>query len=109
MPVPSPITAGLRRLGVSRLELIESDPRSYGDTAAWARALHDHGARFDGMCWVSRQRDTSLAVVLFGDRVGAKALVVPDDSDTTPLAVGVGLDLVCRITDRADISIVGIG
>lgn len=100
---------GLRRLGVSRLELIESDPRSYDDTAAWARALHDHGARFDGLCWVSRQRDTSLAVVLFGDRVEAEALVVPDDSDATPLAVGVGLDLVCRIADRADISIVGIG
>jgi hypothetical protein len=33
---------GLRRLGLTRGELIESDSRSYPRTAAWARALHDH-------------------------------------------------------------------
>lgn len=101
---------GLRRLGLSRPELIESGPRSYEDTARWARALHAHegGPRFDGLCWVSRQRDTSLAVMLFGDRVETETLVVPDDAHVMPLAVGAGLDLVCLLADRAGIAIVGL-
>jgi hypothetical protein len=40
---------GLRRLGPTRGELIEFDSRSYPQTAAWARALHDHSARVDGL------------------------------------------------------------
>jgi hypothetical protein len=44
---------GLRRLGLTRGELIESDARSYPRTAAWARALHDHCARVDGLLWIS--------------------------------------------------------
>lgn len=101
---------GLTRLGVSRLELIESDPRSYPDTAAWAEALHRHGGtpEFDGLYWVSRQRDTSRAVVLFSDRVETESLVVPDDAYVMPLAVGAGLELVCDLADRADITIVGL-
>src|SRR3954452_4043911 len=50
---------GPRRLGLTRGELIESDSRSYPQTAAWARALHDHWQRVDGLLWASGQRDTS--------------------------------------------------
>ena len=43
---------GLHRLRVSRAELIESDPRSYSDTTAWGRTLHDHprGRPLRGPC-----------------------------------------------------------
>ena len=40
---------GLRRLGPTRGELIEFDSPSYPQTAAWARTLHDHSARVDGL------------------------------------------------------------
>src|SRR4051794_38470065 len=50
---------GPRRLGLTRGELIESDSRNYPQTAAWARALHDHWQRVDGLLWASGQRDTS--------------------------------------------------
>lgn len=120
---------GLSRLGVSRLELIESDRVSYPVTAEWARAIHGHhhsdGFFFDGLTWVSRQHDTSLCVVLFGDRVtwvcdtpGVDGnppasgppdidLVDPHDPLTTlPLSVGAGKEFLDSICDRADITIV---
>jgi hypothetical protein len=101
---------GLSRLGVSRVELIESDPRSYTDTAAWSQMLHAHQASgtFDGLMWVSRQRDTSRAVMLFGDRVKMDDLVVRPGEHVLPLATGRGLDLVAELADRADITISGL-
>src|SRR3954447_12647296 len=65
-----------RRRGLTRGELIESDSRSYPRTAAWARALHDHWQRVDGLLWASGQRDTSRALLLFGDRVKASELAL---------------------------------
>src|SRR3954463_9140729 len=65
---------GPRRRGLTRGELIESDSRSYPQTAAWARALHDHWQRVDGLLWASGQRDTSRALLLFGDRVKVSEL-----------------------------------
>src|SRR3954471_18317269 len=67
---------GLRRLGLTRGELIESDSRSYPQTPAWARALHDHWQRIDGLLWACGQRDTGRALLLFGDRVKASELAL---------------------------------
>src|SRR3954465_7643726 len=67
---------GPRRRGLTRGELIESDSRSYPQTAAWARALHDHAERVDGLLWASGQRDTGRALLLFGDRVKASELAL---------------------------------
>lgn len=60
---------GLRRLGVTREELIASEAEQYPRTVLWARALHACRREADGLVWVSRQHDRSLCVVLFGDRV----------------------------------------
>src|SRR3954447_24737411 len=70
------ISDGPRRLGLTRGELIESDSRNYPQTAAWARALHDHWQRVDGLLWASGQRDTSRALLLFGDRIKASELAL---------------------------------
>jgi len=99
---------GLSRLGVSRLELIESDADQYPRTAAWARALHAHPGRFDGLLWVSRQQDTSLAVVLFGDRVTAEEVRLTPGGLFAPLLMGVGLELACEAANRAGITITGL-
>lgn len=99
---------GLRRLELTRVELIESDARSYPDTAAWARALHNHPHHLDGLMWVSRQRDTSLALVLFGDRVKQSDLAVAPGQVPLPLGSGPGLDTVAAAANRAGITIAGI-
>jgi hypothetical protein len=67
---------GLRRLGVTRLELIETGAEDYGETAAWARSLHASSEAVDGLVWVSRQNDASRALVLFGDRVARSSLEI---------------------------------
>jgi len=99
---------GLRRLGVTREELIASDSRSYPDTASWARALHAHPKHVDGLLWVPRQRDTSLAIVLFGDRVPVTNLAVAPDEVPLTLGFGRGLEIVCEVANRAGITISGL-
>jgi hypothetical protein len=101
-------SAGLSRLGLSRPSLIESDARSYPDTAAWARALHAHPARVDGLLWVSRQHDTSRALVLFGDRVDLSVLEAAPDAVPLTLGAGAGLDAVCAAATRAGITVTGL-
>jgi hypothetical protein len=94
---------GLRRLGVTRRELIEASKKQYSRTTAWARALHHCDPKIDGLVWVSRQNDEARSVVLFGDRVPASALRSVGTS--LPLHDGPGYDLVRAAADRAGILI----
>ncbi len=98
---------GLRRLGVRRTDLIESTSDQYPSTREWAQALHETDAKAAGLFWVARQHDTSRAVLLFGDRLPAAAIVEDDSAEgPMPLGLGRGLDLVERLADRAGITIV---
>ena len=94
---------GLRRLGITRLRLIEAPERQYPRTAAWARALHTSDEHIDGLIWVSRQNDGTRSVVLFGDRVSASSLRCIDGP--SPLKDGPGYDAVIRAADQAGIVI----
>jgi hypothetical protein len=95
---------GLRRLGITRLELIEASAKQYPKTAAWAQALHACSGDIDGLVWVSRQNDDARSVVLFGDRVPLSAL--HSIGMSLPLHDGPGYDLVRAAADRAGILIV---
>lgn len=99
-------TIGLRRLGLTRAQLLDGDSRTYLDTAAWAAALHAHSPDYDGMLWMSRQNDASQAIVLFGDRLRGRRFRFPLDRKVLPLGLGPGRELVDDICDRADITIV---
>jgi hypothetical protein len=68
---------GLKKLGVTRIDLIDSDANQYGTTRRWAAALRLRSAA-DGLTWMSRQHDASEALVLFGDRVERSAFEVSD-------------------------------
>lgn len=96
---------GLSRLQLAHRELIDSDPRSYPATAAWAQALHDHPARPDGLLWVSRQHNTSTALVLFSDRVPLEDLTAALDNVPLTLGAGEGLTAVCLAANRSGITI----
>lgn len=61
-------TDGLHRLKIPKAELIASSPIDYIDTARWAQAIHHQCPDADGLIWMSRQRDTDQALMLFGDR-----------------------------------------
>ena len=56
------------------------------------------------MTWVSRQHDTSLAVVLFGGRVARDELDVVEPP--LPLAWGPGLSRVYEAAEEADILVI---
>jgi hypothetical protein len=63
----------LRRLGISRSELIDSDASHYNETREWAVALHQQYPAAQGLKWTSRQDDTATALMLFGDRSDGSA------------------------------------
>lgn len=76
----------------------------YPQTAAWALALYSTPPAPSGLLWTSRQDDTASALVLFGDRVPASALLVA--SDPVPLNSGPGLALVDDAATLAGITVV---
>ncbi len=59
----------LRKLGVARTQLIDTEKDRYPYTRSWAEAIHAQCADVQGLYWVSRQDDRALAIVLFGDRI----------------------------------------
>ena len=67
-------TVALRKLGVSRKQLIETEKDQYPQTRPWAEALHRACPDAQGLMWVSRQDDTARAYVLFDDRIPPGAL-----------------------------------
>ena len=66
----------LRRMGITRNELIDTSGDLYPVTRLWAEAIHRLAPTAQGLSWVSRQDDTAEAVVLFSDRIGPNALAL---------------------------------
>jgi hypothetical protein len=59
----------LRKLGVQRNQLIDTEKDQYPTTRQWAEAIHAQHQDIQGMCWTSRQDDDAAALLLFGDRI----------------------------------------
>lgn len=70
----------LRKLGISRKQLIDTEKDQYPATRKWAEAVHRQCLEAQGLSWVSRQDDSARAFVFFGDRVPAGALQQRGDS-----------------------------
>lgn len=64
----------LRKLGVPRKSLIDTEKDQYPLTRQWAEAIHRQRADVQGLCWTSRQDDSARALMLFGDRVEVNSL-----------------------------------
>lgn len=94
----------LRRLGVTRDQLVEVPDRRYRETARWAEALHQARADAHGLMWVSRQCDIAKSVVLFGDRIDPSALRLAGSAE--PLHHGRGFELVCEAAARANVAVI---
>ena len=63
-----------RKLGVKRNQLIDTEKDQYPTTRVWAEALHARCPEVHGLCWTSRQDDSTQAVMLFGDRIASGVL-----------------------------------
>lgn len=95
---------GLRKLGVTRRQLIDTEAEQYERTRRWAEALYTREPQADGLIWMSRQHDSSEAVLLFGSRVArADLLVIEPPRGLCPPDTGSG-DLI-RAADAAGITI----
>jgi len=64
----------LRKLGVTRRQLIDTEKDQYPNTRLWAQAVHAQHPDVQGLYWTSRQDDSARAVVLFGDRIADGSL-----------------------------------
>lgn len=67
-------TVSLRKLGITRKALIDTEKDQYPMTRKWAEELHRQCPDAQGLSWVSRQDDTARAVMLFGDRIAPETL-----------------------------------
>lgn len=95
---------GLRKLGVLRSQLIDTDSDQYDVTRRWAETLFELDSAADGLIWMSRQHDASEAILLFGNRIARSALRVIEAP--RPLhPPNAGWLEVLRAADNADITI----
>ncbi len=95
----------LRRLGVRRTELIDTEKDRYPQTRPWAEAFYAARPDIHGLCWVSRQDDRALAIILFGNRLPAGALVTIAPSVEVVSTPGVYADLI-SLADRIGVKVV---
>ncbi|ATE58725.1 RES family NAD+ phosphorylase [Thauera sinica] len=94
----------LRKLGVTRKQLIDTEKDQYPKTREWAQAIHAQHPDVQGLYWTSRQDDSARAVMLFGDRVPKGVLKQVGDSrsllgepaygEVLDLAEVIGVDIV---------------
>ncbi len=95
----------LRKLGVPRAGLIDTEKDAYPRTRKWAAAIHARHASLQGLVWVSRQDDRAQAVMLFGDRVKANVLARRDASRGLVADLDAYLELLA-LADAIGVSIV---
>jgi hypothetical protein len=93
-------TKGLKRMGLQRIDLIDTPVTAYPQTREWAEWLHGvTGAK--GLLWTSRQDDGARAVALFGDRLPESAFKV--EIDREPLCEDEHLDVLLQLAEHMGI------
>jgi len=90
----------LRKLGISRKDLIECEGSQYPETRAWALALHDQYPNAEGLTWTSRQADPARALVLFEDRLTGSALTAHGTPTSLLLSDGSAIVEILMLAQR---------
>jgi RES domain len=96
----------LKRLGVKRSELIDTEKDKYPKTRKWAEAIHADCSSAEGLHWVSRQDDSAYAIMLFGDRLTAADFLPSEDPRSILADVDVYTELLA-LAERIGVNIVG--
>ena len=97
-------TVGLRRLGLARCDVIDSDQVDYPITRQLSAWLYENKPDAQGICWISRQDDEGRAVVLFEPRLGSVKLVV--DTEDEVFTDGPHLDALLTLAERMGASVI---
>ncbi|MGY6255119.1 RES family NAD+ phosphorylase [Paraburkholderia caledonica] len=95
----------LRKLGVTRKQLIDTEKDQYPATRKWAISIHGQCPTAQGLSWVSRQDDSARAVMLFGDRISEGALLAEGESRSLIDDAGT-YDAVLDLAERIGVSII---
>jgi len=98
-------SVALRKLGITRRQLIDTDKDQYLATRQWAAAIHQQCPQAQGLCWVSRQDDSARAVMLFGDRIADGNVSLHGDSRSL-LDDGTAYDAILDLANRIGVTIV---
>jgi hypothetical protein len=76
----------LRKLGIARSELIDTDGSQFDRTRSITWTLYEQNEEAQGLIWVSRQDDQAQALVLFEDRFPKAPFTIGFDSRTLLLS-----------------------
>ena len=98
-------TIALRKLGVKRVQLIDTTKAHYPQTRKWAEALYAQFPDAQGLRWTSRQDDQANAILLFGTRVSSSHLVI-DGPSTPALVEGVASAPIINLAVRLGVTLV---
>lgn len=98
-------TIALRKLGLTREELIDTEMDRYPETRKIAEAVYALRPDAQGLYWVSRQDDSARALVLFGDRIPSGALS-PGTSSLSLLGDHAALEAVLDLADKLGVYVV---
>lgn len=97
-------TVALRKLGLTRKQLIDTEKYQYPATRRWAVAIHAVEPTAQGLAWVSRQDDTARALILFGDRIAPGA--IGQHLTSRPLLEDDAFDEVLNLAERLGVNLV---
>ncbi|MGK8935901.1 RES domain-containing protein [Pluralibacter gergoviae] len=67
-------SVALRKLGISRKEIIDTEKDCYPTTRQWAEKIYAQCPVTQGLTWISRQDDSAQAVMLFSNRMTPQSL-----------------------------------
>jgi hypothetical protein len=71
-------TVGLRRVGISRSDVVDSDKTHYPVTRQLATWIYANCPDVQGLAWTSRQDDSAQAIVLYEPRLAGGTLAILD-------------------------------
>lgn len=94
----------LKKLMLTRRDLIDCPASEYARTRQWAQAIHEAPASPCGMAWTSRQFDEGRAYMLFGTSLSSSQLLV--SSSVTIVNDAGTLEAVRKLGELAGITIV---
>jgi len=97
-------TVGLRRLGLARSDVIDSDQVDYPITRQLSAWLYENKPDAQGICWISRQNDEGRAMVLFEPRLRSVKLAV--DTEDEIFTDGPHLDALLTLAERMGASVI---
>ena len=96
----------LKKLGIRRGDLIDTEASEYPITREWAARFYADHSDAEGLLWTSCQDDRAQAVVLFERRLKGLSFIPVSGPESLLLADGSARPQVLDLADRLDVVLV---